>query len=289
MASVQCPVCHATASIASGKPYCPRCGWNRDTAIAQLRSGLKTFPFSILVFWVLAYFFFFRRVSHFDPIGLVILLVFPSSVMLVAYIFTRRSLNNLLAQPAPTFRPEAASASADDGSSAGEDAAPSAEYQALLRTSRPREIRMSSGGKYGIVMASLMAVGFAAAIGAHLYTLWLPRHSFAGFRNGDWAVGVVALLLGLLPYAVWRGQQTECDLLENGEVALAKITRQWSGKNSSSSIECEFTDFQGQVHKLIAADNSRKLYEGMAVPVFYERDNPNRAVAACATLHTVVT
>jgi hypothetical protein len=287
MATVQCPVCHAPASLAAGKPYRPRCGWNRDIAIAQLRSGLKTFPSGILIFFVFAYFFFFRRVSHFDQIGMIILLVFPGSVMLVAYFFTRRSLNNLLAQPAPTFRPDAASPSANDSSSTDENTAPSPEYQALLRTSRPREIRMSPGGKIGIVMALLMAVGFAAAIGAHLYAVWLPRHSFAGFRNGDWAVEVVAVLLGLLPYAVWRGRVNECDLLENGEVVLAKVTRQWSGKNGSS-IECEYTDYQGQTHKLMAADNSRKLYEGMSVPVFYDRDNPKRAVASCSATHTVV-
>jgi hypothetical protein len=288
MASVECPVCHAPASLASGKPYCPRCGWNRDVAIAQLRSGLKTLPFGFLTFFAFAYFVFFRSVSHFDPIAIVIVLVFPSSVMLIAYIFTRRSLHNLLAQPIPTFRPDAASATVVTGSATAEDTAPRPEYHALLGSSLPREIRMSSGGKFAIVMASLMAVGFSAAIGVHLYAVWLPRHSSATFRNGDWIVAGVALLLGLIPYGIWRGQSNECDLLENGEVVLAKVSHQWSGKNGSS-IECEFTDFRGQTHKLIASDNSRKLYEGMTVPVFYDRDNPKRVVAACATLHTVVT
>jgi hypothetical protein len=71
-------------------------------------------------------------------------------------------------------------------------------------------------------------------------------------------------------------------------VALAKVTRQWSDRNSSS-IECEFKDFSGQVHKMIAADNTRKLFESMAVPVFYDRENPTRQIAYCATLHEIVT
>jgi hypothetical protein len=281
-------MCHAPASLAGGKPYCPRCGWNRDLAIAQLRSGLKSLPFGFITFFAFAYFFFFRRLSHFDPLGMVFLLAFPTAIMLLTYFLTRRSLNNLLAQPAPIFRPEGSSAGADTASPKEDGAAPGPEFKALLRSSRPREIRMSTSGKFGIGGAIIFALGMVVAIGFHLYALWLPHQSFARFRNGDWAVGVVALLLALVPYGVWRGQATECDLLENGEVALAKITRQWSGKDNSS-IECEFTDYQGHTHKLLATDNSRKLFEGMSVPVFYDRDNPKRAVAACATLHTVVT
>jgi len=116
----------------------------------------------------------------------------------------------------------------------------------------------------------------------------VPRQSFVRFQTSDWAMGGFGALLLLLPFGIWRGQKTECDLLENGEVTLAKVTRQWTNRNSSS-IECEFKDFSGQVHKVIAVDNTRKLLQSMYVPVFYDRNIPGRQVAYCATLHEVVT
>jgi hypothetical protein len=147
---------------------------------------------------------------------------------------------------------------------------------------------MSWQGKFGILMGSLMALGFAAVIGLQLYAKWVPRQSFVRFQTGDWFMAAIGALLLLVPYGIWRGQKTECDLLENGEVALAKVTRQWTGDKNSSSIECEYKDFSGQVHKLIATDNTRNLLQSMSVPVFYARDNPKRQVAYCATLHEVV-
>jgi hypothetical protein len=293
----QCPDCHAVTKLAGNQRYCPSCGWNRDAAMAALRGNLKMMPFGVVVF--AGFVAFMVRGWHFrDPMQIVIFCGVPAFGMLVNYIYARKNLATLEAMPAPAARPRSAS---DDSAfranarEAGADAdlAPSAEatakYQALLRASRPREIRMSSQGKFGVIAGLLMSLGFAAAIGFHLYTKWVPRESFVKFQTGDWAMAGFGALLLLLPFGIWRGQKTECDLLENGEVALAKVTRQWSGNKNSSSIECEFKDFSGQVHKVIAPDNTRNLYQSMSVPVFYDRDNPTRQVAYCATLHEIVT
>ncbi|HYL69303.1 MAG TPA: hypothetical protein VEX69_09055 [Candidatus Limnocylindria bacterium] len=297
MALPQCPECHAVTKPAGNQRYCPSCGWNRDAAIASLRGSLKLMPVGVLMF--AGFVGFMVRGWHFrNPIQIAIFAGVPAFGILVNYIYARKNLATLEAMPAPAVRPRAASDNFSPGgiaSGAGVDAdltpspEASAQYQALMRTSCPRQIRMSSGGKFGIVAALLMSVGFAAVIGMQLYTKWALRQSFAKFQSGDWFMGAFGALLLLLPYGIWRGQNTECDLLENGEVALAKVTRQWTGDKNSSSIECEFKDFSGQVHKVIATDNTRKLYESMSVPVFYDRDNPKRQVAYCSTLHEVVT
>jgi hypothetical protein len=265
--------------------------------MAALRGNLKMMPFGVVVF--AGFVAFMVRGWHFrDPMQIVIFCGVPAFGMLVNYIYARKNLATLEAMPAPAARPRSASDDSAFRASAREagadaDRAPSAEaiakYQALLRASRPREIRMSSQGKFGVIAGLLMSLGFAAAIGFHLYTKWVPRESFVRFQTGDWAMAGFGALLLLLPFGIWRGQKTECDLLENGEVALAKVTRQWSGNKNSSSIECEFKDFSGQVHKVIAPDNTRNLYQSMSVPVFYDRDNPTRQVAYCATLHEIVT
>jgi hypothetical protein len=298
MITPPCPDCHAITKVAGNQRYCPSCGWNRDRAILALRSNLKMMPFGFVVF--AGFVAFMVRGWHFhDPMQIGISCGVPAIGMLVNYMYARKGLATLEAMPTLATRPGARSDDSASGAGAREtgadaDLAPSAEasakYQALLRTSRPRQIRMSSQGKFGVFAGLLMSLGFAAAIGFHLYTKWVPRQSFVRFQPGDWAMGGFGALLLLLPFGIWRGQKKECDLLENGEVALAKVTRQWSnGNNNGSSIECEFKDFSGQVHKVIAVDNTRKLLESMSVPVFYDRDNPTRQVAYCATLHEVVT
>jgi hypothetical protein len=297
MALTQCPNCHATARRAGNQLYCSSCGWNRDGAIAVLRSNLKMMPFGVVVF--AGFTAFIVRGWHFrNPIQIAIFCGFPAFAMLLNYIFARRSLATLEALPALAPRPAAA---ASDGSAFGisgrasssaDDVQPTpeatAKYQALLRTSRPREIRMSSSGKFGIIAGTLFSLGLATAFSFHLYAKWIPHQSFARFNGEDWVVGGIGILLLLFPYGIWRGQKKECDLLENGEVALGKVTRQWMGKDTSS-IEGEFKDSSGQVRNFSGFDNSRSLFTGMTVPVFYDRENPTRQVAYCATAHEVVT
>jgi hypothetical protein len=297
MALPQCPNCHSVTKLAGNQRYCPSCRWNRDAAIASLRGTLKMMPFGVIVFAGFA--LFVMRGWHFrNPMQLAIFAGFPAFGILVNYIYARKNLATLEAMPAPAMRARAASEGSSFGGSdrvagADTDLQPSAEasakYQALMRTSRPRQIRMSSQGKFGVVAGLLMSVGFAVAIGMHLYTKWLPQQSFIRFQTSDWFIGAVGALLLLFPFGIWRGQKTECELLENGEVALAKVTRQWSGDKGSSSIECEYKDFSGQTHKLMAVDNTKQLYQSMSVPVFYDRENPSRQVAYCSTLHEIVT
>ena len=293
MALPQCPECHTTAKRAGNLLYCANCGWNRDAAIKALQLNLKMMPVGILVF-VGFVVFVVRGWKFHNPIQLAFFFSVPVIGLLLNFIFTRVNLSKLQALPAPKPRPAAATDEAGGFAPPAEgnfESSPeaSAQYQALLRTSRPREIRMSSQGKFGVIAGSLMALGFAGAIGSQVYTKWALHQSFARFQGGDWAMAGFGALLLLLPYGIWRGQKAECDLLENGEVALAKVTQQWTGNKNSASIECEFKDSSGQVRKLVSPDNTRKLYQGMSVPVFYDCENPKRQVAYCGTLHEVVT
>lgn len=297
MALPQCPNCHAIARRAGNQLYCASCGWNRDGAIAVLRGNLKMMPLGVVVFF--GFTAFMIRGWHFrNPIQIAIFCCVPAFGMLLNYVFAKRSLATLEALPTPAPRP----AGASDGSAMGirgrtssaaegvqQSPETSAKYQALLRTSRPREIRMSSSGKFGIIAGTLFSLGLATAFGAHVYTKWALHQSFVRFHTEDWVVGGIGALLLLVPYGIWRGQRKECDLLENGDVALANVTRQWSGDKGSSSIECEFKDSSGQVRNFSGFDNTRSLFVGMTVPVFYDRENPARQVAYCATAHEVVT
>lgn len=54
-----------------------------------------------------------------------------------------------------------------------------------------------------------------------------------------------SILLLLLPVGMWRSQVRECDLLENGEVAMGKIVRRWNDDKNNASVEYEFSDYPG--------------------------------------------
>jgi hypothetical protein len=295
MVAPPCPLCHGATRIGGNKPYCPNCGWNRDVALADVRGTLVILPFGIFLMGGFVY--FMVRFWHFrNPYQIAIFTVFPAIAILINYVVSRRSLATLQSLPAPAMRAAtvpynsfASSAAGGVAASSNATVEPNAQQKSLLQTSRPREIRMSTRGRFSLSVASVGVMGFAAIFGVHLYTIWQRKLSVAAFTPGDWVIAVIVAFMLLLPYAMWRSQVRECDLLENGEVALATVVRQWKGDKGSSSVEYEFKDFQGETRKGIGFDYTEKLFEGMPVTVFYDRDNPKRQIPACATFHEVVT
>jgi hypothetical protein len=295
MVAPPCPLCHGATRIGGNKPYCPNCGWNRDVALADVRGTLVILPFGIFLMGGFVY--FMVRFWHFrNPYQIAIFTVFPAIAILINYIVSRRSLATLQSLTAPAMRAAtvpynsfASSAAGGVAASSNATVEPNAQQESLLQTSRPREIRMSTRGRFSLSVAFVGVMGFAAIFGVHLYTIWQRKLSVAAFTPGDWVIAAIVAFMLLLPFAMWRSQVRECDLLENGEVALATVVRQWKGDKGSSSVEYEFKDFQGETRKGMGFDYTEKLFEGMPVAVFYDRDNPKRQIPACATYHEVVT
>jgi hypothetical protein len=197
-------------------------------------------------------------------------------------------LNKLRALPAPTTTIAAQSAGSPTANAGAPTFEPTPQDQAILRTSRPREIRMATYGKLSVAFALLGVAAFEVPLCIRLFAVWTRTPSFVSFGPKVWLMTGGAALLLLIPYWLWRNQAKECDLLENGEVVLGRVVRQWTSDKNNSSIEYTFNDFEGHEHKGVGFDYSRKLFEGMAVPVFYDRDNPKRRIASCSTYHQVV-
>ena len=124
-------------------------------------------------------------------------------------------------------------------------------------------------------------------IGLQLYRAWSGSHSFQQFGFREWGLAGFALLLLLLLVSQWRMVDRERSLLGNGEVAAGKIVEKFGTRNASA-IKYEFQDFAGVKRLRTGTDYTQKLEEGMVVPVFYDRENPNRQVPVCGTLHEVV-
>ena len=241
----------------------------------------------------------FLRVRN--PVQIAIFCIIPVIGISANYIVMRRAKNRLGAFSAQMMRAGALSAvHAPGAESLGSGIAgvsressgaiePSAQDRALVKTSRPREIQMATRGKFSLAIAALVVMTFGTVLAVHLYGEWAHTLSFATFQTKDWGAAAGFILLLLLPVGIWRSQVRECELLENGEVALGKIVRQWKDDKNNSSVAYEFSDAQGQTRKGMGFDYTGKLYEGMSVPVFYDRENPKRQIAYCATMHEIVT
>jgi hypothetical protein len=230
-------------------------------------------------------FMFFRSGARTQNAGLIaFFLTFPLIALAVSYIVTRRNLKILLAQPPPSAVGGAASTVSGVGT-----AVPSLvpQYEAMLKTLPPRTLRMSRRGTFHLTLTLAVLFVFVGVILVQLYRAWAAAHSFAAFGFREWGLAGFALLLLLMLVSQWRAMDRERGLLTNGEVVAARITQKFGSRNASA-IKYEFEDFSGQKHSSTGTDYTQKLEEGMSVPVFYDRENPNRQVPACGTFHEVV-
>ncbi|HVB36110.1 MAG TPA: hypothetical protein VND42_02635, partial [Candidatus Acidoferrales bacterium] len=95
------------------------------------------------------------------------------------------------------------------------------------------------------------------------------------------------VLIACVPFFVRVRMVRDQNLMENGAVAMARVTGQQTLKNNSV-ITYEFEDANGKTISESGPDLTRSLFEGMTVPVFYDAQNPKRQVAACASFFEIV-
>jgi hypothetical protein len=281
MPSVVCPQCKAPAAISLGKAYCPQCGWNREAAERQTRLLLRLLPALVIVFdapliiWVLT--------GHAALPGLAIfgLLAIAPAMFLVLVVWRGVKKIETPANHAPEKPLQA---------SAPEIAAPNQnlaeQFRILLELPRPRPVRLSSRGKSSL---TVMGAGLLLLVIVLVLMVSLPS---AGARKNiapRRLALVYALPLGLagvLAILTRRGLARERRLLAEGEVALGRVTRQWSSRNGNG-IRYEFTTATGETISRSATDYSRQFYEGMSVPVFYEAQQPKRQIALCGSFYEI--
>ncbi len=276
-------MCHAPTVRAGKLRYCVQCGWQKDQTEKQLRLNLKMVPIAFGVMTLILLALFVRSGARTQNGWLIaFFLTFPLIALVVSYAVTNRNLKILLAQPPPTA---SAAVAAEVGTAARAELSP--QYQALLKTLPPRRLRMSRRGKFNLSLTLIVLLIFVGIMAVQLYRAWVVAHSFAEFRFREWGMAGFAVLLLLMLVWQWRVVDRERDLLVNGEVTAARITEKFGSRNASA-IKYEFEDFAGHKQVKIGTDYTQRLEVGMNVPVFYDRENPNRQVPACGTFHEVI-
>ncbi|MHB8541475.1 MAG: hypothetical protein ACYDCD_11110 [Candidatus Acidiferrales bacterium] len=268
-----------------GRPYCAKCGWNRDAAARRLRRVIWLLP-ALIVLFDLTGIIGIGFVMKNWP-GAILFATLPTLLLGFVYAGARQGLAKLRAPvvgaSASESRVAASVATGAQVSSANEKAE---QYNFRISSPPPRPVRLGRRGQISITVILLVAFAVEALLIWNLYEVWYRTHSFADFHGPEIFLVCLAILIASIPFFVRRGMVRDQELVENGAVAIARVTRQRSFKNNST-ITYEFEDAAGKTISRSANDLTRSFHEGMIVPVFYDPQNSTRQVAACAAFFEV--
>lgn len=292
MAASECPFCHSALDSAGKVRFCPQCGWQKQEAIAQLRLSIRMFPFAFLASLGITY-FLFRNFTHSRDLDLALAILLPAFAFAMGFLFTRMSLIKVEGAPDFAERPAGGDESAEPPAKAKNARDPiktneaAARDQALFKISRPREVRWNARGEKKTALAAVFCVICGGLVLFSLYQMWSPTSSIADFGVEQLVLAAVVAIVAALVVSIWRTTARDRDLLENGELVLARVIKKWTVRNEET-LYCEYQDAQGQWRKISALDNSRSLEVGMVTPVFYDPANPKRQVIYRAARFDVV-
>lgn len=284
MAQIACPKCGAAADVAVGTPYCAKCGWNREAAVRKLTRITWLLPALIVVFDLVGI-VGLGFVKH-NWSGAILFATLPTLLLGFVYAGAKQGLTKLRA-PQATMNHGGDAASFATAANASANREKSQQYDFLVSLPPPRPVRLGARGKIMLTVVLLVVFVLDAFLIWSLYGVWYGTHSFADFHGPPIFLASLTVLIACVPFFVRRGMVGHKNLMENGAVAMARVTAQRTFKNNST-ITYEFQDAAGKTILRSANDFTRSLYEGMTVPVFYDPRNPKRQVVACASSFEIV-
>jgi len=288
MASVECPQCNAPTASALGKTYCPLCGWNRAEAEKQTRLFLRLLPVLVIVFDAPLIVWIFIGHAEVFVLALLGAVAFIPAILVVLVVRGKVRLESF-----GTVRrksPEAASSLTSQDeiatiSALNEDIAQ--KYREIAELQRPRPVRIGRAGKINVAVISVGLLVFAVALIA--MAVLKPNAQNGNVRQPPRPL-VILLPLGLVTgvaLLMRRSLLEQRRLLTLGEIAMARVTKQWAARNGNG-IRYEFTTPAGESFARMSTDSARLLDVGMNVPVFYDRQEPKKQVALSAAFYEVV-
>ena len=300
MKPVPCPKCGAEAVSAEDKPWCPQCGWNRDVAFHHLRRKLRDYRNAMIVGPLFIYagvrwWLEFPWWAFFAASGFWIL------VALLSFLTIRKELKKFQTI-SPSWgikvKPSSSASIRSTPKPQGERSEPleisgsTVFYRGKeIPVGWPRRIRLARKTKvfYGLMVAVL-----AYMEGVFVYLIYQRWEKFTPGDELPWGMVLLAVLSAFVLLCAWllpRRLRRHRGLLTTGEMALARVTGQRierSGDSSDFRITYKFKDPTGQVFSGEDTDQTENFYEGMVVPVVYERGNPKTHLVLCSTDYEVL-
>jgi hypothetical protein len=145
----------------------------------------------------------------------------------------------------------------------------------------PRPVRLSFRGKS--LFCSIVGGGLAAvaliAVEEHYYPAGLT------LRAGLDTLSVVVIVSSVVMLLIYSRQKR---LISDGDFVIGRLTKLVGSSRMGTYLRYEFEAKTGERLSDIAWYGSPILSVGMRLPVFYDRDNPDKKVAVCASFYEVV-
>lgn len=277
MGVVHCPRCRGATAFAAGQAYCPRCGWNRHVAALQIRSLQRLLPVFLLP--LLAYgLLLVARANEWQPFLYVVLAGVGFCIVGVRSL--GRSLDRL--EKTHPMAPEKLKQKLLPDPEEEEEA----RSRAMLTVTRPRPVRLISSGRFYFGVMGVIFIAVEWMLLRHVIRSIGSAGSPGGFSVWDGIAMAGALALLVLLVATPLRLRRQKRLVENGEITLGKVTKQWRVRGNSR-IQYEVT-LGGTTLKKETVDASHRLYAGMRVPIFYDAANLSRQVPCCAAYYEVI-
>lgn len=144
---------------------------------------------------------------------------------------------------------------------------------------RPRPIRMSFKAKVQAFMALLGPLVLLALVANNEH-----HHPTPGITIGRLLI-LFGLLVMLLVGPIWlRPYMRDRSLIAEGDLVIGRILKMLSTRGFPYALY-EFETASGQRIRKLDMTCRSDLSAGMKVPVFYNRENPKRAVALCTSFY----
>lgn len=163
-----------------------------------------------------------------------------------------------------------------------------AEWDIWLRLPRPRIVRMQKGQKFWIALIFAAMIAISTTLIGGLVWEW-QAHPQKRFMTADiWrATPFIAggLFLLLVIYIFLKRTRR---LVRSGEITIGKVIGTHTGRRRTRVVTYEFLDRSGRLIIKSCVDNTRTFSEGMAIPVFFNPENPESdQVALCGSPYEI--
>ena len=290
---VQCPQCSSVASWVSRKPYCPKCGWNLE-AVRRHVQRLKTASLAglffgpammLLVGWMTD----IPRVFIYIMAG--VACVFPVLGYVGLHFLHARLLG--ITPTAPPVAEPGTEEKAERSVSTSPAAitGPTVTFDGQqIPVALPRRAGLNRSGRVTIgMMVGVLGI-FEAVFVSQVALNWETLLAGIDIPGRLWVMAIGSVLIPLISYVSLREFRRQRRLIASGELTMARVIRQrggGNGRNSQHYIEYEYKDFVGRKVSKTAMDFTRSLYEGMEVPVVYDRQNAEDSLPICASYYRI--
>lgn len=279
-----CPCCgKVTNSLATkaqiALAYCVACGWNVKRAQQFLVHRQKTTRAGVLFLGVILLLAgAFSPDLHNAVEDGVIILIFLATL----YLFAERRLSrdmrllpslDQFARSAPAILP-----------------APDSEildfFNRVRELSCPRPLRFNATTRSARTLTRIIPVVFACW---GIHDVLRPNTPIGLAESGCtqvriWGVSILAMGIALW-FLLERSfeKKNERGLMENGQVALGRVTGPKPASIGTPGIMYEFTDAKGTAIQAEGIDIYGKMDEGTYVLVLYDAQMPEKSLAMCGT------